>query len=48
MCSSSSCSFIARMSEGRAATSIPPEFSGGGKAEAGSVVAVTALSSCRM
>jgi len=51
MCSSRSCSFIARISEGRAANRTPPEFSGGGRAEAGvtvtagSGVAVTATSS---
>jgi len=35
MCSSRSCSFIARISEGRAANRPAPEFSGGGRAEAG-------------
>jgi hypothetical protein len=34
MCSSRSCSFIARISEGRAANKVAPEFSGGGNAEA--------------
>ncbi len=34
MCSSRSCSFIARISEGLAANRIAPEFSGGGNAEA--------------
>src|SRR5712691_12900241 len=34
MCASRSCSFIARISEGRAANRTAPEFSGGGSAEA--------------
>ena len=34
MCSSKSCSFIARISDGRAANKAAPEFSGGGSASA--------------